>query len=208
MKILIVGTHRSGTTSLLRGISEQGYNKISEPFNRRFRDKLYDYPIDEVRANKFICVKSIITQVPNTENRNPIKFYYQWSKDFDKTILLDRLDESEHWLSYCNLLNKTFNSGSDKLHDSWYKEEITSDVEEKLISSGYKEELKKEKVFINELSETLKIPITYYENLFSFDRDHSLRTINEMGLFLNSIKLLNYLDPNKKYMRLGRKTMI
>lgn len=208
MKILIVGTHRSGTTSLLRGIGEQGYNKISEPFNRRFRDTIYDYPIKQIRVNKFVCVKSIITQVPNTENYNPIKFYYQWSKDFDKIVLLDRLDEYEHWLSYCNLLNKTFNSGSDKLHDSWYKEEITSDVEERLISLGYKEELKKEKVFINELSEVLKIPMTYYEDLFSFDRDHSLETINGMGLNLNSLKLLNYLDPNKRYMKPKEKNIL
>lgn len=208
MRVLIVGTHRSGTTSLLKGIADQGYNKISEPFNRHFREKIYDYPIKDISVNKFICVKSIITQVPKTENYNPIKFYYQWSKVFDKVILLDRMDESDHWLSYCNLLNKTLNSESNKLHDTWYKDEITSDLEKDLIRLGYQKELKKERVFIRELSEALKIPITYYEDLFSFDRDRSLRIIEKMGLNLNSLKLLDYLDPNKKYMKPKEKTIL
>ena len=46
MKIQIIGVPRSGTSSLLRGISEQGYIRIGEPFNYALRvnDKI-QYPI-------------------------------------------------------------------------------------------------------------------------------------------------------------------
>ena len=42
MKILIIGIARSGTTSLLNGISKQGYTKIYEPYGPlELQEKIY-----------------------------------------------------------------------------------------------------------------------------------------------------------------------
>ena len=66
MNILIIGCVRTGTTSLLDGIVNQNYNRISEPFNRLYRDELL-YPID-FSLHKNNCVKTITYQKPHEYN--------------------------------------------------------------------------------------------------------------------------------------------
>ena len=45
MKVLIIGIPRSGTTSLLNSFENQGYVKISEPYNYNIKKSIkYDNP--------------------------------------------------------------------------------------------------------------------------------------------------------------------
>ena len=209
MKILIIGTSRSGTTSLLNGISEQNYTKISEPFNDRFRDTQL-YPINLSDNN--VCVKTLVFQKPN-QYSNIESFYKSFVNKFDKVILLDRYDLQEHWISninlhYKNKLKETLKLNTWPSHDKWFIDEITEDIENEVISDGWYEFFKKEKNLIRELSINLKIDITLYENLYGNDRDISLNIIKDWNLSLNSKKLNEYLNPIYKYKQKNPKKLI
>ena len=54
MKILIIGTPRSGTTSLIRGIENQNYFGNAEPYNYNIGPDKYDnaYPLKEINEDK------------------------------------------------------------------------------------------------------------------------------------------------------------
>ena len=65
MKILIIGTPRSGTTSLIRGIGSQKYFPIGEPYNYNIGYHKYQnkYPLKQVSEYKKIVVKMVIKMV-------------------------------------------------------------------------------------------------------------------------------------------------
>ena len=203
MKILIVGTSRSGTTSLIQGISSQNFKSISEPFNDRFRDGQLD--VSKYLNYENLCIKSLVFQKPN-DYKDTISFYKEFCKKFDKTILLDRNSFQEHWISninlhYKNKLKENLNLTTWPSHDVWYKDEITSEIENEVINEGWFEFFKNEKKLIKILSEELNIKITLYENLYGNDRSISMDIINNWNINVDSKKLNEYLNPKYKYMR-------
>lgn len=200
MKILIVGTSRSGTTSLLNGISKQGYSKFSEPYNP-IREKRYPYPPNFLIDNHNICVKSLVGHISKGFD-NPIDFHVDMSKHFDKVILLDRRDYHAHWLSYCNLIYKNEVLGVSP-HTPWSLKEINETIIQNLINNGWEDRFKKEKVYIKEISNILELEIMYYEDLYSTRKEISTKTIQSMNLMVNEESLMLELDPNKKYLRIG-----
>ena len=203
MKILIVGTSRSGTTSLIQGISSQNFKSISEPFNDRFRDEQLD--VSKYLNYENLCIKSLVFQKPN-DYKDTISFYKEFCKKFDKTILLDRNSFQEHWISninlhYKNKLKENLNLTTWPSHGVWYKDEITSEIENEVINEGWFEFFKNEKKLIKILSEELNIKITLYENLYGNDRSISMDIINNWNINVDSKKLNEYLNPKYKYMR-------
>ena len=91
MKILIIGTPRSGTTSLIRGIGNQNYFSKGEPYNYRIGPNMYNntYPLKEVSEYEKIVVKTLAQQVPKEkEGTDPIDFGVEFCSYFDKIILL------------------------------------------------------------------------------------------------------------------------
>lgn len=199
MRILIVGTHRSGTTSLLLGLAEQGYKKISEPFNRYFISKKEPSYETDLSLSDRVCFKTIISQIPYDTSLDPVEFYLQFSKQFDRVVLLDRLEFNEHWISYCNMFLKSIKNKPRVLHQTWYSEEITPELEASYIKAGHLSELKREKNLLNELSNKLNIKVTYYENLYSKDLLKVHQEIERMNIKVDISKLSKFLDPNKKY---------
>ena len=203
MKILIVGTSRSGTTSLIQGISSQNFKSISEPFNDRFRDEQLD--VSKYLNYERLCVKSLVFQKPN-DYKDTILFYKEFCKRFDKIILLDRESYKEHWISninlhYKNKLKENLNLTTWPSHHIWYKDEITSEIENEVINEGWFEFFKNEKKLIKILSDELNIKITLYENLYGNDRSISMDIINNWNINVDSKKLNEYLNPKYKYMR-------
>lgn len=203
MRILIVGTSRSGTTSLIQGISAQDFESVLEPFNDRFRDKQLD--VSKYLNYENLCIKSLVFQKPN-DYKDTISFYKEFCKKFDKTILLDRNLFQEHWISninlhYKNKLKENLNLTTWPSHDVWYKDEITSEIENEVINEGWFEFFKKEKKLIKILSEELNIKITLYEKLYGNDRNVSMNIINSWNINVDSKKLNEYLNPKYKYMR-------
>jgi hypothetical protein len=97
MKVLLITLPRTGSTSLLKKISEeQNLNPISEPFNdvNGNLEKYKDYNWENMNN---ICVKTHI-------NHKDVTFYLEFIKFFDEVVLLSRkdLNACAESLSYAN----------------------------------------------------------------------------------------------------------
>ena len=106
----IVILMRTGTTSLLQSLSKDK-EIIHEPFNYplpRFQKKKLKYPSDFWDLKNTV-VKSIYYQKPEESKLDNFLFYVEFSKYFDKIILLDRKNFQEHLLSCINLQAKIRN---------------------------------------------------------------------------------------------------
>ena len=220
MKILIIGTPRSGTTSLIRGIGSQKYFSIGEPYNYNIGYHKYEnkYPLKQVSEYKKIVVKTLAYQIPKEkEGTDPTDFGVEFCSYFDKIILLDRINWDSHWISYVNLLKTLkqkweYNTelGIDvntphtefNPHKHWLSDSITEEDFKWAYEQKLDDKLKEQKKIIAGISEELNIPITYYEKLYGEDRMEAFEIINKWGLEdIDPFDLLDFLDPSKKYKR-------
>ncbi len=229
MKVLIIGIGRTGTSSLLDGIAEQFDVRISEPFYHRWREvghhKNFEWPMKELQGEKKVVLKCLINQTPFTlkiENESPemIQFYVDWSKDFDKVILLGRKNIKEHWESWLNLMYRFYQTNKEywpgdrskeakwiaNTHEKWYWEAIPQDFIDTQTSIKHKFEEQHES--LKKVSESLNIPITYYEDLYGEDRMESFEVINKWELDLDPFQLNEYLHPSNRYRQFGDRNPI
>jgi hypothetical protein len=155
MKILIIALPRTGSTSLLKKISqEQKLNLISEPFNdiNGNLQKYKDFNWGDVND---ICVKTHI-------NHKDISFYLEFIKFFDEIILLSRKDLTEcaESLAYANYFENFVEN---------YKWVQTPNLNKNIELVGkFNDELIK-------LSKMINVHITYYEDIFDINSKDRLR---------------------------------
>ena len=91
MKILIIAIPRSGSSTLIRVMSSTlKLKKIDEPFN----EVLWENVKYDIIPENNVVVKSLISIV--VPNQTTINFYKEYSKLFDKIIILSR--------KYCHIL--------------------------------------------------------------------------------------------------------
>jgi len=155
MKILLITLPRTGSTSLLKKISEeQKLNSISEPFNN-VNGNLEKYKDYNWKNTNNICVKTHI-------NHKDTPFYLEFVKYFDEVILLSRkdLNACAESLSYANHF-QTFTEKYEWINTPNLNENI------KLVKE-FNEELEK-------LSKLTNIKISYYEDLFNTKSEDKLR---------------------------------
>ena len=169
MKILIIGVSRSGTTSLLKGIESQGFYGISEPYNEWVRKEL-SYPLQELNNHTNIVVKSNNNQKPKNYKGTWIEFVTEFSKSFDRLIFLDRRDFEEHYESILNLWYKS-HVQKQPVMSKWSSEDIPNLFRVGFSSGGGRYTLQKEKDEFKEVVEALNGNITFYEDLYSQDRN-------------------------------------
>jgi hypothetical protein len=155
MKILLITLPRTGSTSLLKKISEeQKVNPISEPFND-VNGNLENYKDYNWKNTNNICVKTHI-------NHKDISFYLEFIKYFDEVILLSRKDlmACAESLSYAN----HFQNFTEK-----YEWITTPNLNQniKLVKEFNKE--------LENLSKLININILYYEDLFNSESEDKLR---------------------------------
>jgi len=155
MKILLITLPRTGSTSLLKRISEeQKLNSIGEPFNN-VNGNLEKYKDYDWKNTNDICVKTHI-------NHKNITFYLEFVKFFDEVILLSRkdLNACAESLSYAN----HFQNFTEKYE--WINTpNLNNNI--KLVKE-FNEELEK-------LSKLTNIKISYYEDLFNPELEDKLR---------------------------------
>lgn len=191
MKILIIGAPRSGTTSLRKGIGKQGFKQYQEPWN----EVSNDHPDYKVIPEGKIVYKTISRQVPKYLDLTPIDFYLELVKSFDRVILLNRLNVEEHLISIKNLYYRSSIKKSKQV--KWSEKEIPSSF------NWSREETLESIILHTEVLDTISaktgIPVTYYENLYSVDRDVARKEIEKLDLDLSVEKLLKSLDPKYKY---------
>lgn len=212
MKILILALPRTGSSSLLRKIHKQNYIGFFEPYGLPAKKNYnYPYPLKELSENKNVVVKQMICDIPNVKDF-PIEFFphphvnptlyvlqqYDFTKYFDKVILLDRKDTIEHLESYIHVLYKL--DKKESVHSKWQKNDVPKEWTEKIIKENKHNQFYIMKSEILLLSKKLNIDITWYEDLFGNDRKKSLDIIKSWNLDLDSNQLNEDLHPKNKYL--------
>lgn len=196
MKILILGTSRSGTTALRRGIQAQGYYTIGEPFNELVTGNR-NYPLPELSEHKNICVKTLCDQVPKNIDLSFDEFIKLFVKDFDKIILLNRKNDIEHEESFLHLHWRI--SKNENTHVEWTGDIIPKDFKDEFYYHNHHTHLYLQKEQLKQISKDIDIPITWYEDLYSDDRTKAFDIINKWNIkHIDPFQLLEYLDPSKK----------
>ena len=93
MKILVIGTPKSGAKQLVNGISKQGYELFDEPFHtndwRAFTPNYMN--LSEYTKNSKIVVSITTLQQPD-EVKSYGLFISQFASQFDKIILIDKIN--------------------------------------------------------------------------------------------------------------------
>ena len=200
MKLLILAPPRTGTSNLLYKIAEQGFEKLSEPYNISLHKKRYDWPLKWDSYKTDVVVKHLIfannsnyKQVPKIDTEFSISLF---AKEFDKIILLDRKDYKSHLESFINLHYKTRYDA----HINYKYEDIPSEYISNFLENNNQLHLIEGKELLKELSVILNTPITWYEELYGDDRKKSLEIIKEWNISNIDCNLLNKkLDPRFRY---------
>lgn len=191
MKILIIGTPRSGTSSLVVGIGESlKYKIISEPFNYTSKDISYNL----VKDGKFVipencALKNIIRQQPKEMSEiNFIDFYDLFVPLFDKVIVITRIRQDLLIESYLQALE------TGVWHDKWVKTHEFDDYEEE------HQRMETNLKMLHIVAKRYNLPITYYEELYSGDKEKINKILKQWdipGLHYNN--MFEYINPEKKY---------
>ena len=176
MRILIVSLPRTGSQSLLEQYGKD-YNlkTYGEPFHSwlnnikhyNIRNNLARQRYNLVRQDNS-CVKCIINQT--LFNMDPVEFYTEFSSIYDKVILLSRKNLVECAESFSYLL---WNLPKGLESNQPYVYEKTPNYE-----STYKTICKLDK-WLKQLSDKIKIPISYYEDLYDINSPERLRHLNK-----------------------------
>jgi hypothetical protein len=213
MKILILGTPRSGSTSLVKFIDSHiklsNYQMVIEPFNQNlYPNKKYDEDRDTILyVTKYnnVLVKSLFLlgyeEYP-IKSFNNIYEYLNWCYSyFDKIIVIDRKDKIAQSESFA--INETMFR---EKNIGWHVPKIY-DVEKiepsyiKTMIDRYTESGE----ILKEISDTNNFPIFYYEDIFL---EHNLDTINTLleylGLELNIEKYNEFILSSYKRVRIEK----
>lgn len=209
MKLLILGLPRTGTSNLLYKISEQGFAKISEPYNIPLHKNKYQWPLrwdsykTDIVVKHLVFSNSNIQQLPLPKYTKDKEFSITlFAKEFDKIILLDRRDYKTHLESYINLHYKMKNNVSS--HIKYKYEDISSEYIDNFLKNNEQLDLIGGKELLRELSIILNTPITWYEELYGDDRKTSLEIIQGWGIANIDCDILNEnLDPQFRYRQFG-----
>jgi len=184
VRTVIVAMHRTGSTSLLkgfRGIFRTRY--LGEPWNLRVHDEhKYKDPKTVIGHD---LLKTLIMQLPPGET-DIIKFYSDFVKHYDNVIILSRKNRkaiAESW----GLAERTNN-----WNYSYYLEENHNlDIDLTPIDYYCNK--------LEELSEKLQIPITWYEDLYSGDLKLIQKSIDKWDLNITAEQLFEYVNPKLRY---------
>lgn len=186
MKIQILGTPRSGTTSLSKmiwhHIEELGYVRFLEPFNPKFHDsfKSYGYSFDSYDPLKQfdnLLIKNILLskgkEYPEKQfnsNKEHIEFT---STFFDKIIILDRKDKFVQTESF--VVNET----AERLTGiGWSTPKVyrTDNLDANFFNDIIGR-LKESEAELYSFSKKYDYPLFYYEDIFT---DHNMDELKRL----------------------------
>ena len=203
MKVLILGTPRSGTSSLIRAIGySANYQRYGEPWNSYLEKNPLPYPY-EFKDN--VVVKTLIGSVPlEYSSKSEFEFYRHLIKSFDKTILIGRKDKMQTTISYAYQLEEEKKYNGNRLKYQWQKPYSVNLV--KLDIKPYIEEVELLHKTLLEVSNQSKIPITWYEDLYSGDVGFVGSFIDSLGINLDREVFYEWVNP-KNRLRRTKKTI-
>ena len=167
MKILIIALPRTGSTSLGETLAKKHNIKkyLFEPFNPKNTER---YNSNE----SSIVVKTLVFQIlEDIKEENRIEWLINLTKEFDEVILLTRKDlvscgESWAYLNYFHETKKFMHYENYLWKSTPYDESAYNQI------LSFNKDLK----FI---SESINVPLTYYEDIFDPNGDGRLRKGNK-----------------------------
>ena len=202
MKLLILSSGRAGSTSLQKGLcnSIENTKPHFEPFNLKRPDainsndklKKHIININNLSKKSIYIEKNLIHQPNDIYPNSIIDFYLNYILYFDKVILLVRKDVNEIANSYSNA----------NLNNNWhyfYKpvKNIPSDIKKRYLYDA-----KNFNNLLYTLSDITKIPIIYYENLFSGNKNYIKNFLKLFDIRVDDFdKFYTYLNPKNRYKR-------
>lgn len=213
MKILIISTGRSGSTSLLRGLNKSINNSISkfEPFHPDFNNLNFNQHLNTIQTlnetyiekclihdpvqHKHIILSSFQGVYKFIDHDNEIffgkemnvAFYKTYVKNFDRIILLDRKDLIKTSLSWAQITK------SNKIFDKYVPEENIDNTRELRLTKKRHKQLKR-------LSKYLNLDIVWYEDLFSGSKNYIKYFLEKHNIEVDNFEILyEHLNPKHKY---------
>lgn len=189
-RILIIGTHRSGTTNLSKSLKlSLGVNKLGEPWNQDFnRYKLgegvepFPYP-DGIKP--YSLVKTLIQHLPNDWTKGHVEFYKDIAKHFDKVIILTRR----------NLLDMAISFEKAKEIGHWHTEYTIDDPNKYDLSLGYHQWCQE---LTLKVAKSLDKPVTWYEELYSGDVNLFNKEVDKWDIKLDRDLFYTYFNPKNR----------
>jgi hypothetical protein len=153
---LIIGIPRSGTTSLMKSIaSANNLPYIYEPFRRRIKEFEIENVVFKTQLSQ-IDDKFKTGTVTEEHLQQCVDFYVDFSKNFDKVILILRKNTKENAESL-----SVQNSGMDERAKYLYHNHLYDNLAEKLEIK-----IKMVNEYMVKLSNLLNVPIDTYENVY------------------------------------------
>jgi len=230
MRVILIGTPRSGTTRLSKVIAKEldldyigePYNNIGEPYNRIFKLKNVD---ERLKGDNVLC-KTLIFDTPLWQEINDIdkiyqsrkkheedvkeyikkrvntslSFYTEFIKSYDVVILLTRKNSMDIKKSLQHAI-KHFKNVSN--WTSPYRKEKDIQIDDQL-SLDVDEMIKT----IKKLSKLINKKIYYYEDIYC-DSDEALnKFISEIKLPLNIENIRDDLATKHRYSQEYRESLI
>jgi hypothetical protein len=208
MKILLLGTPRSGSTSLVKLINSHinlpNYKMVIEPFN----NSLYfdrNNTIETLLQYQNILVKNLFLvgndEYPKESFTNVFEYLNWCYTYFDKIIILDRRNRIAQSESF--VINETMwrEKGVD-----WHTKKIY-DLDR--IDTAYLETMidryTKSGKILNDIAYTNNFPISYYEDIFL---NHNMEVIKNIFQYLNmelDMEMYNkYVISNELQVRINK----
>jgi hypothetical protein len=209
MKILLLGTPRSGSTSLVRLIDSHidlpNYKMVIEPFNK----SLYSnekHTIESLLEYKNILVKNLFL-IGNDEYAEnsfiDVYEYFNWCYSyFDKIIILDRKDKIAQSESF--VINETLMR---EKGIGWHTPKI---YELDSIDKSYLETMidryTKSSEILHTISSKQKFPMFYYEDIFlEKSRKHIEELFSYLGIELNEDNYKEYILSPYRRVRIDKR---
>lgn len=200
-RILIIGTHRSGTTNLSKALKLTfSCNKLGEPWNQDINEyKLgpgaepFPYP-DGIKP--YSIVKTLIQHLPINWNKGHIEFYNDITKYFDKTIVLTRR----------NLVDMAMSFEKAKEIGHWHTEYVIEDPSKYDLRLNYHQWCQE---LTLKVAKSINKPVTWYEELYSGDVKLFNKEVDKWGIELDRNLLFKYFNPENRLRKfIPKKTLI
>lgn len=192
MKILIIAHHRSGSTVLMRSLFHGIKNSIEicEPFKNKNPNTISNHIAFLNNSTNNVIEKHLITQPTKNYNDN-ILFFKEYMLNFNKVIILLRNNQIETAKSQYYLVKHMAEGVS--VHSPYtIKENL--DLSQDLTS------VKNYHKSLYNLSSITKIPITFYEDLYSGNKEYINYFLKTQDIQINNFNLFcEYLNPKNRY---------
>jgi len=202
MRILILATPRSGSTSLVKLIDSHiklsNHTTLIEPFNYEFNQ--YLKKIDSILNVENILIKNLfligIDDYPIDSFKNVYE-YLDWCYTFfDKIIILDRKDKLAQSESFA--INET---SMRERGIGWHTPKIydVDKIEPSYIKTMFSRYMESSEI-LHKISYDKKFPIFYYEDIFvEHDKSNIRDLFKYLGMEMSDVHYEEYvLSPYRK----------